>query len=437
MDLPTLCRELRAAGYRSCVFSDWAGSDFGKVDFGFDEKRVAPEAWSLKVWIAQAACRAHPLLVALGDNMLGRALLPELRGMPVNPDPQSVTRDAVGALERFAESGQPFFMIVFYSETHMPYATRYPYYRRFADPDYRGPHKVNVYMPDPRVVASGAFDPAAGFDREQLRALYDGAVLSFDDQVGEVLAALRQLNLWDDTLVVVTSDHGEDLLEVPMQYGHGHGFAGDDYDSRIPLVISDPAMRGRGAARVIGEPASSIDLMPTLLERVGLGVPATCEGRSLLDLVRGRRAEGDRAVFAEAGVLLDGGRTLPDRQGLLLYPPLMEMFQVTDLASGQVGLDPACWDLLIRARHRMIRTRQWKLVYMPTADGGARYALYDVVRDPECLRDVSVEQGEVAARLKAALWQWMEADPLRRREGEQLVSGVQAAPLAGLSGTCP
>lgn len=420
--LPTLSRELRKKGYTSCVYSDWAGSDFGKVDYGFDVVETAPEAWSLASWIGVATCRAHPLLVSFGDNWLGHRMYPEMKGMPVNPDPRSVTRRAVKALEGFSRSRQPFFMIVFYSETHLPYSTRYPYYRRFADPAYRGNHKVCVYMPDPRLVASGGFDPES-FDIEQVRALYDGAILSFDDQVGEVLKTVKKLKLWDDTIVMVTSDHGEDLLESRGSYGHGAAFSGDDYDSRIPLVVSDPAQRG-GGPRVVENPVSSIDILPTLLERVGLPSPATCEGESLLGLLQGRPQATRNMIFAETEVLMGGGRELQDDQ-VLLYPPLLEMMEVSDLASGQVGLKQQYVNLLVEARQRMVRTPKWKLVYVPLKNG-ARYMLYDVQKDPACLREVKDAHPEVTAELKSKLWNWMERDPLRHRHAEHMVANTSA-----------
>jgi len=417
--VPTLCRELRKKGYASAVFADWAGSDFGKVNYGFDRKQVAREAWSLSTWISQATCQGHPLLVAFGGNGLGYVLYPEIRGMPVNPAPDAVTHAALGALEDFAQQRQPFFMIVFYSETHLPYATRYPYYRRFTDPAYDGLHKSCVYVPDPREAASGRFDPEACYDVDQVRALYDGAVLSFDDQVGVIVRSLKDLNLWDDTIVIVSSDHGEDILESPHSWGHGHYFFGDDYDSRIPVIINDPALRGRGPARTIDEPASSIDLMPTLLERVGLPAPETCEGESLLDLIQGRRAERDRTVFAETGVLMGGGREISD-SGALVYPSLIEMFEVADMRTGQVGIRGEYSDLLIEARHRMLRTSRWKLVYIPLV-AAARYQLYDIRSDPECRRDVKDAYPAVFDDLKARLWRWIERDALRRRQDDHVV----------------
>lgn len=429
LGVPTLCQELKKKGYETLVFSDWAGSDFGKVDYGFDVKEVTPEAWSLSVWIGQATCRAHPLLLAFGDHWLGYRMYPEMKGMPVSPNPGAVTKRAVKALQDLSVNRKPFFMIVFYSETHMPYATRYPYYRRFTREDYDGPHKLSVFMPDLRLVASGKLDPEKFFDVQQLRDLYDGAILSFDDQVGTVVNSLKQTKLWDDTIVIISSDHGEDLLETKHAYGHGQYFDGDDYDSRIPLIISDPALRNRGE-REVTEMFSSIDLMPTLLERVGLEAPESCDGRSVLDLLEGRRESRGGKIYAETGVMMGGGVELK-RDDLMLYPPLLDMFEIADMKTGLVGIKPEYRERLITARHRMVRDSQWKLTYIPL-EVGAEYALYDTKTDPECRVDVTSRHPKVFKRLKKDLWQWMERDPLRHREGEHLVRNGHTSALPSI-----
>jgi arylsulfatase A-like enzyme len=308
-------------------------------------------------------------------------------------------------------------MVVFYSETHLPYATRYPYYRQFADPHYSGRHRLSVSVPSLENVANGGLDLDQTSDANQVRALYDGAILSFDDQVGVVLKALEKFHLRDDTIVIITTDHGEDLLESPSSWGHGRFFWGDDYDNRIPLIVSDPELRGR--ERVVRETMSSIDLMPTLLERVGLPAPATCEGHSVLDLWRGQRAERDRFIFAENCVLLGGEKEL-DTDRYLRYPPLMETLELTEPETGQVGLKREYMDLIIEAKHRMIRSSQWKLIYMPLVTG-ARYELYDLRSDPECRRDVKDKYPVVFEEFKKRLWDWMEKDPRHCRRGDHMV----------------
>ncbi len=418
MPLATLPRELARQGYASYAISDWVGGDFAKVDFGFTAVHVAPEAWSLKTWIAQAICQGHPLLVALADNPLGYRLYPAMEGMPINPNPENVTQETLSTLGRLARRDQPFFMIVFYSETHLPYATRYPYYQTFASPAYQGRQKLNAVPPSLEDAAGGKFDPDAYFNVAQLRALYDGAILSFDDQVGQVVASLKNLNLWDDTIVIITSDHGENLLESPSSWGHGNFLFDANDDSRIPLIISDPALRG-SSPRSIDEVTSSVNLMPTLLQRLGLPAPDSCEGRSFADLLRGQRPPRDGTIFAESAELLGGEKQLT-WDSYLRYPPLAKMLEVTEPASGLIGIKKEYFDLLIEARQRMVRTSRWKLLYAPLVEG-ARYQLFDLQADPLCRSDVQDAHPQVFADLRAALWDWMKGDSQRRQRGDHLV----------------
>ncbi|NIA21587.1 MAG: sulfatase-like hydrolase/transferase [Anaerolineaceae bacterium] len=417
LGLPTLAGELKKKGYKSYVLSDWAGGDFGKVDYGFDVTEVGPEAWSINTWISQETCRGHPLLVAFADNPIGHKMYPTIKGPLVNPNPGALTRTAVRHLEESAHRRQPFFMIVFYSETHLPFSTRYPYYRMFARDGYTGHHKLSVNIPSYEAIASGGLEAENYFDPQQARALYDGAIRCFDDQVGEILGSLKELNLWNDTTVIITSDHGEDLFETEYSWGHGRFLFGDDYDSRIPLIISDPQLRDK--ERSIKELAGTVDFMPTVLQRVGQAVPEECEGKSLLDLIRGQREERPGMIFAESGVLLGGEKQL-EGDDYLRYPPLSQTLEVTELDNGQVGIKRQYLDVMVTARQRMVRTPQWKLLYLPLTDG-ARYELYDLERDPECSKDVKEAHPEVFERLKSRLWEWMEQDPLRERRGEHMV----------------
>lgn len=414
MHLPTLCRELRRRGYVTGAFGDWAAGDFARVDFGFDEVTVGPDAWRIRNWIAQALCQGHPLLTVFGNNPLGRTMHPALTGMPVHPNPEWVTDCAVDAIGDAARRGKPFFIIAFYSETHVPFATKHPYYEWFTDPTYTGRHKLSVFTPNYEDFAGGKVDLRSYFDPQQSIDLYDGAIRSFDTQAAAVLEALKDLRLGDETLVMLTSDHGEELFERPGTWGHGQFFWGDDVDSRVPLVIRDPFASADGP-RVIDEPASVIDIMPTLLDRIGAEPPATCEGQSLMSLLRGERGERNRAVFAETSILMAGEKE-PQLEGrpYLSYPPLVSAVDISDLETGQVGIRRNLLERVVQAKHRMVRDRQWKLIYCPLVSG-AHYELYDVQADPQCRTDVKDRYPEVFARYRRMLWEWMECDPLRVR----------------------
>ncbi len=416
LPMPTLVDELRKAGYQTAVLSDWAGGDFAKVQYGFDDVKVSPDAWNLYTFMSQGMLQGHPFLVAFADNPLGRLVFPHMVGMPVNPCPEALTDLTIDRLRDYAHDSRPFFMVTFYSETHIPYATRYPYYRKFSPPKYQGPHKVAMYVPDYVNMGKGKLD-LDFYDPPQLRALYDAAILSFDDEVGRIMRHLRELNLHENTIVIVTSDHGENLFETPTSWGHGSFFFGGNHDVHIPLIISDPALRGQGP-RVVNELASSLDIMPTLLERLGLEVPETCRGRSLLPAVEGRGEVGERQIFFESGVWIGGE---PDLEGeYLKYPSMLDTLEVSNAQTGQLGIGSQYFDQIMTAKHRMLRTNKWKLIYMPTVRG-AEYQLFDIENDPHSARNVKDEYPEVYEQLKDDLWKWMLEDTDRVRRGENIV----------------
>jgi tetratricopeptide (TPR) repeat protein len=114
-----------------------------------------------------------------------------------------------------------------------------------------------------------------------------------DGQVGRLRAALRTQGLLDSTAIAVFADHGESLGE------HGestHGVFLYDPTIRVPLLLKLPA--GRAAGRRVGTRVSLVDLAPTLLDLVGLRVPAEVQGQSLLPLLGPARA-ADRPSYAE------------------------------------------------------------------------------------------------------------------------------------------
>jgi arylsulfatase A-like enzyme len=133
-----------------------------------------------------------------------------------------------------------------------------------------------------------------GLSDEDLRFfinMYDATIRAGDDMVAELIAHLEKNGLMDDTIVVITSDHGEEFLE------HGsvkHTKSVYEELIRIPLILCVPGMEPcRIAAR-----ASHVDVMPTLLELLEIPIPAGLQGRSLLPLMKGASTK-DRSVYAE------------------------------------------------------------------------------------------------------------------------------------------
>jgi arylsulfatase A-like enzyme len=131
-------------------------------------------------------------------------------------------------------------------------------------------------------------------------ALYDGGVASADRWVGELMAILRQAGLYDRTTIVLTSDHGEELgdREPGGIFGkHGHSL----YEEMVgvPLIVKLPRQRHAGTR--VAAPAPAVDVMPTLLDILGIPAAASgdMEGRSLRPLWEGRET-GGRYAFSEA-----------------------------------------------------------------------------------------------------------------------------------------
>jgi arylsulfatase A-like enzyme len=93
----------------------------------------------------------------------------------------------------------------------------------------------------------------------------------------------------------------------------------------------------------------------------------------------------------------------------LRYPDLLELLEVPDKQTGTLAIKREFQDIVVRAKDRMIRHGRWKLTYQPLKDG-ARYALFDLERDPDCLRDVAAQHPEILADLEARLLRWLGSE---------------------------
>lgn len=110
--------------------------------------------------------------------------------------------------------------------------------------------------------------------RKDLLALYDAGIRWVDLQVERLVQQLKEFELWNDTLLVLTADHGEEFLERGGRY-HYPVQMGDEV-TRVPLLLRDPTT----PARRVPEAFSLLDLAPTLLHRLGLPLPPSFQGRS-------------------------------------------------------------------------------------------------------------------------------------------------------------
>ena len=136
--------------------------------------------------------------------------------------------------------------------------------------------------------------PVAPATRESLRELYQAEVAAFDAYFGEFVAALKREGLYDNSLIVLTSDHGEEFFEHGG-WSHAHSL----YDEllRVPLLIKFP--HGRYGGRRLSRPVGLVDVLPTVLGYHRLPFPAAdLDGTDLMPLIRGRKEGLSRTIVS-------------------------------------------------------------------------------------------------------------------------------------------
>ena len=120
----------------------------------------------------------------------------------------------------------------------------------------------------------------------QIRSTYYGMISEVDSQLGRVWDALRQNGAWDDTIVILTSDHAE-MMGDHLMLGKGGFFDGSYH---IPLIVRDPRMKRQGGRKVDAF-TEAVDMLPTTLDLIGAEVPAHLDGRSLKPFLEGPAPE--------------------------------------------------------------------------------------------------------------------------------------------------
>lgn len=406
LNLETLPHTLRRNGYYTAALSDWCGADMGKFNLGFDYVDVPDDQWNLKTFIRQGPKDLRLFLSLFARNRFGKHFLPEIYYLGGVPLTDSLGCSSRALISQFSAQEKPFFLNLFFSTTHGPFGSEYPYYTRYAEPSYQGESKfVMARLTDPFEIIRRQGEPKEEFDLDQIIDLYDGCVTRFDDEVRHIMSHLEQCGLSDNTIVVIYSDHGMEFFEHET-WGQGNS-AISDVSNRIPLLIKTP---GASANGMVSKPVRSIDLPATLLDLAGIPVPGSMDGVSLTPFLHDTQAELNLDAFCETGIWLTDLPGMPEDH--LRYPNLLELLTVRDKHTGTISLKPEYVNTIIRAKDRMIRSGRWKLVYQPLKNGYI-LKLFDMDADPGCRIDVFERHPEIANDLWKRLEAWINSDPLQ------------------------
>jgi arylsulfatase A-like enzyme len=377
------------------------GNCFDLVDLGFAKRHVGP-VQNFEALILEATVKAHPLVpIYFGSvpGVLGDALVPGRAVLASFTRPGALVDQLFEDIDASVKAERPFFGTLFLSPTHLPYNSRYPFNLKYGDPHYAGPHRYRVEVTAHELITTG-FSPALPPEAiAHVQDLYDDAVSDFDDSVGQVLSELEARGLTKNTLVIITTDHGEDLYDPGSTLGHGTNFFGGDQSTQIPFFVRFP---GQTAAATVSSLTRTVDLAPTILTVLGLPVPESMQGVNVLN------GEPDLVAYAETCYLF-----FPKSRAMTVLTP-EERAEVVELSGAADTLEvdpefrhnlvlaPAYRDAVIKAKDRMVRTTRWKLIEIPGKTRPIR-RLYDVLADPKQTKNLAgqglPEEEELAALL--------------------------------------
>ena len=199
-------------------------------------------------------------------------------------------------------AGRPWFLHLGYYRPHPPFIAPAPYNAMYRPEDMPRPVRAASPAEEAKqnallgyyvnnVKQASFFQDGQGLgsamneeEVAQLRATYCGLMSEIDDHLGRVFDYLKATGQWDDTLIVFTCDHGEQLGDHHLLGKIGYF----DESYRIPMIVRDPRPEANTTRGTIVERfTETIDTMPTILDWLGLPVPRQCDGRSLLPFFAG------------------------------------------------------------------------------------------------------------------------------------------------------
>jgi signal transduction histidine kinase/arylsulfatase A-like enzyme len=364
-DVPTMAESFADSGYATAAVFSWLSFEpaYSGLDRGFQvytdltvnrpnylaDSRASTLAATykrLKTMLALpgAMDRQMALSEQVEDQLDGRA---------------DVTTDGVinwlkEYQNRSRATGQPFFLWVHYFDPHYPYTPPPPFDQ--IEPDDCA-DCLDGSMPTIRKIEAELHPDFSPAQINRLLQYYDGEIAFTDQEFGRLVQTMRDMGLDQNTMILVMGDHGESFGEHSFWL---HGSSLHDPEVHVPLIMRLPGKLPAG--KLVDGVVQQIDLMPTILELLGVPVPGKVEGRSLLPLIADQDSGDDRYAVAELG----------DRSIVSVV------------------------------------TRDWRLM-KNTQDGSVE--LYRTLEDPDDLRDQADAEPDVVAELESLLDEWRAAHP--------------------------
>ena len=271
---------------------------------------------------------------------------------------------------------EPFFLFINYMEAHYPYHPPLEYALRFRPGN--STKSALLVSQDPISYITGRVKQSEE-DFAILRGLYDAEISYLDFRMGELFDYLRELDIMNDTVLIITSDHGEYFGEHQLM---GHVFGVYDTLIHVPLIIRYPPLFEAGMR--VDEQVQLTDIFPTILDIVGIDRDSNDQimGNSLI-----RDGQNSETTFAIA------------EHGSFVW-------SLNSLMNNNRKFDIAA----INRRLKTVRDGEYKYIW--SSDG--RDELYNILNDPDELNNLIESEPEKASELKAYLIKWLNSLELYR-----------------------
>lgn len=277
---------------------------------------------------------------------------------------EKITNNAIQFLKR--ERSRPYFLWLHYLDPH-EYHT---YVKIDMDREYDGRFRKEEI--DWNKLRLGAYRLDAR-ERKYIHSRYLGNIKYVDEQVGNIIKTLKELNLYDTTLIIFTSDHGEEFWE------HGkldHGHSAYEEALKVPLIFSLSKVLPKRAR--ISQLVELIDIVPSILDLCDIKSAAIMQGKTLLPYFSNTTIKDEKFAFSE--------------------------------------------NMLYTEDKKSIQNDRYKLIYFTVSD---RYEFYDLKKDPQEWRNIYSADDKIASEFRKKLSGWIQNN---KEFSQKVLKGEKVTP---------
>lgn len=212
-------------------------------------------------------------------------------------------------------------------------------------------------------------------DKDFVESQYDGEIKYTDDRVGEILEKLEDLQISQETMIIITSDHGESMGSHNVYFDH---CTTHEHTAHVPLIIKHPSLSGNKKVEAL---VQLVDLAPTIFDFLNIQPLKEFEGKSLFPLLSQEEKEGYKEVFSNQGL----------------------------------------W-----TAQRMMRNKRWKLIKTldKTAWDFPERELYDLSKDPLETHNLAEEKKDIADEMEFQMQVWLNKELKNRPDPLRIIAGT-------------